>query len=58
MWFGVSGTKKYGTKVIPLNLLTRLGLSLIPDGKLAPMAPTAAKIDRKPAPAHLLDLLA
>jgi NADPH2:quinone reductase len=37
VWFGVAGWKRNGIKVIPGSLLMRLFLSLIPDGKKAPM---------------------
>jgi NADPH:quinone reductase-like Zn-dependent oxidoreductase len=45
-------------KVIPLSLLTRLLLSLIPDGKRAPLTPNAGKLDQMKTLAELLDLLA
>lgn len=43
VWFGVAATKQYGVKVIPLSLVTRLALALIPDGKKAPLAPDSSK---------------
>ncbi len=41
VWFGVAATKKAGLRVIPLTLVTRTLLALIPDGKKAPLAPNA-----------------
>jgi NADPH2:quinone reductase len=58
VWFGVAATSRAGIKVIPLSLLTRLLLSLIPDGKHAPMTPNAEKLDQTHTLAELLDLLA
>ncbi|MDJ0923982.1 MAG: zinc-binding dehydrogenase [Acidimicrobiia bacterium] len=58
VWFGVAATSKHGMKVIPASLLARLALSLIPDGKKAPMTPNADKIDQQPTLVELLDLLA
>ena len=43
IWFGVAGTARSGMGVIPASLLTRLLLSLIPDGKKAPMPPNSGK---------------
>lgn len=43
VWFGVAGTRRHGLKVIPLSLIMRLLLSLIPDGKKAPMSPDVSK---------------
>lgn len=43
MWFGVAATSKAGMRAIPLSLLTRFGLTLIPDGKRAPMPPNAGR---------------
>jgi len=37
VWFGVAATSKAGLRVIPLSLLMRTLLALIPDGKQAPM---------------------
>ncbi len=37
VWFGVAGTARHGVGVIPASLLTRLALSLFPDGRSAPM---------------------
>jgi NADPH:quinone reductase-like Zn-dependent oxidoreductase len=42
-WFGVAATKKEGLRVIPLTLLMRTLLALIPDGKQAPLAPDLGK---------------
>jgi NADPH:quinone reductase-like Zn-dependent oxidoreductase len=43
VWFGVAAASRSGTKVIPLSLATRFVLSLIPDGKRAPMPPDASE---------------
>jgi NADPH2:quinone reductase len=43
VWFGVAATKKEGLRVIPLTLLMRTLLALIPDGKQAPLAPDLGK---------------
>jgi NADPH:quinone reductase-like Zn-dependent oxidoreductase len=43
VWFGVAATKKQGLRVIPLTLLMRTLLALIPDGKRAPLAPDLGK---------------
>jgi NADPH:quinone reductase-like Zn-dependent oxidoreductase len=43
VWFGVAAASEHGLTVIPLSLLTRLGLSLIPDGRRAPMPPDAGE---------------
>jgi NADPH:quinone reductase-like Zn-dependent oxidoreductase len=37
VWFGVAATKKEGLRVIPLTLLMRTMLALIPDGKKVPL---------------------
>lgn len=37
VWFGVAGSSRHGAGVIPASLLTRLALSLIPDGRSVPM---------------------
>ena len=37
VWFGVTATSKAGMRVIPLSLLTRFLLMLVPDGRQAPM---------------------
>ena len=60
VWFGVAGTKEHGVKVIPLSLLTRLLVALIPDGKNAPLAPDSSKPNEeyRTTLASLLDLLA
>ena len=39
IWFGVAATSRSGLRVIPASLITRFLLSLIPDGKKAPMPP-------------------
>ncbi|UCG43917.1 MAG: zinc-binding dehydrogenase, partial [candidate division WOR-3 bacterium] len=39
VWFGVAATSRSGIMVIPASLLTRLLLSLIPDGRRAPLTP-------------------
>jgi NADPH:quinone reductase-like Zn-dependent oxidoreductase len=43
VWFGVAATKKEGLWVIPLSLMMRFLLALIPDGKQAPLAPELGK---------------
>jgi NADPH:quinone reductase-like Zn-dependent oxidoreductase len=43
VWFGVAATKKEGLRVIPLTLLMRTLLVLIPDGKQVPLAPDLGK---------------
>jgi NADPH:quinone reductase-like Zn-dependent oxidoreductase len=58
VWFGVAAIKSKGIWVIPTSLATRLFLSLLPDGKHAPLTPDLEKIDHKPRLAELLDLLA
>jgi NADPH:quinone reductase len=37
VWFGVAATSRSGLGVIPASLITRFVVSLIPDGKRAPM---------------------
>lgn len=39
VWFGVAATSRSGRGVIPASLTTRLLLSMLPDGKKAPMPP-------------------
>jgi NADPH:quinone reductase-like Zn-dependent oxidoreductase len=43
IWFGVAATSRSGMSVIPASLVTRFLLSLIPDGKRAPMPPDSGK---------------
>jgi NADPH:quinone reductase-like Zn-dependent oxidoreductase len=43
VWFGVAATKTQGMRVIPLSLLMRFLLALIPDGKQAPLMENAGK---------------
>jgi NADPH:quinone reductase-like Zn-dependent oxidoreductase len=43
VWFGVASTSKAGMRVIPLSLLMRTLLALIPDGKQAPLMENAGK---------------
>ena len=43
MWFGVAATSKEGMGVIPLSLLMRTLVVLIPDGKQAPLTPDIGK---------------
>jgi len=43
VWFGVAATKKEGLRVIPLTLLMRTMLALIPDGKKVPLIPDVGK---------------
>lgn len=60
VWFGVAGTARHGVRVIPASLVTRFLLSLIPDGKRAPMPPDALKPNAwyRKTLAMLLDWLA
>jgi NADPH:quinone reductase-like Zn-dependent oxidoreductase len=60
VWFGVAAEATLGRKVIPASLLMRLLLSLIPDGRKAPMPPNVAKPNSwyRDTLAELLDLLA
>lgn len=57
VWFGVAATSRYGLRIIPASLLTRLFLALIPDGKRAPMPPDAGKVEQRERLAFLLELL-
>jgi len=43
VWFGVAATSRQGIRVIPLSLLMRFMLALIPDGKKAPLMGNAGK---------------
>jgi len=43
VWFGVAAAKKDGLRIIPITLLTRTLLALIPDGKRAPLTPDLGK---------------
>ena len=60
VWFGVAATKKSGLRVIPLTLVMRTLLALIPDGKQAPLTPDLAKDNAwyRETLTQLLDLLA
>jgi NADPH2:quinone reductase len=60
IWFGVAATKKHGLRVIPLTLATRALLSLIPDGKQAPLTPDLSQDNAwfRESLAELLDFLA
>jgi NADPH:quinone reductase-like Zn-dependent oxidoreductase len=60
VWFGVAATKREGMLVIPLSLLMRTLLALLPDGKQAPMTPDLSKDNAwyRESLAELLDLLA
>ncbi len=57
VWFGVAATKRQGMRVIPSSLLMRLLVSLIPDGRRAPLAPNAGPYVSKTL-SELLALLA
>jgi NADPH:quinone reductase-like Zn-dependent oxidoreductase len=64
VWFGVAAATRDGLGVIPLSLLMRTLLTLIPDGKQAPLTPNVGEYGlahndwyRKTL-AELLDLLA
>lgn len=43
VWFGVAATATRGRRVIPESLLARLALSLLPDGRRAPIPPDSSK---------------
>ncbi|MFH0916137.1 MAG: medium chain dehydrogenase/reductase family protein [bacterium] len=43
VWFGVAATSKEGMRVMPLSLLMRTLVALIPDGKRAPLTPNLGK---------------
>jgi NADPH:quinone reductase-like Zn-dependent oxidoreductase len=43
VWFGVAATKKQGLRVIPLTVLMRTMLAILPDGKAAPLSPDLSK---------------
>lgn len=43
VWFGVAATSRSGMRIIPESLLTRLALSLIPDGRRAPLPADAGE---------------
>ena len=43
VWFGVAATKKEGLRIIPLTLLMRTLLAMLPDGKKVPLAPDLGK---------------
>jgi NADPH:quinone reductase-like Zn-dependent oxidoreductase len=60
VWFGVAASKKEGLRVIPLSLLMRTLLALIPDGKQAPLTPDLSKDNAwyRETLTELLDLLA
>jgi NADPH:quinone reductase-like Zn-dependent oxidoreductase len=60
VWFGVAAAKKDGLRVIPLSLLMRTLLAMIPDGKQAPLAPDIGKDNAwyRETLKELLDLLA
>jgi NADPH:quinone reductase-like Zn-dependent oxidoreductase len=60
VWFGVAATKKEGLRIIPLTLLMRTLLALIPDGRRAPLAPDLGKDNAwyRDTLRRLLDLLA
>jgi NADPH2:quinone reductase len=45
VWFGVAASSRAGIRVIPLSVLTRFALSLIPDGRHAPLPGDAGKPD-------------
>jgi NADPH:quinone reductase-like Zn-dependent oxidoreductase len=58
VWFGVAATSKAGMRVIPVSLLMRTLLALIPDGKQALMNPNADDAWYRATLAALLDWLA
>ncbi|UCG43005.1 MAG: zinc-binding dehydrogenase, partial [candidate division WOR-3 bacterium] len=47
IWFGVAASSRSGMMVIPASLLTRLLLSLIPDGRRAPLTPNVGEFANK-----------
>jgi len=59
VWFGVAATKREGLRIIPLTLLMRTLLALIPDGKKAPLTPDLGKDNAwyRETLRQLLDLL-
>jgi NADPH:quinone reductase len=57
VWFGVAAISKAGMRVIPLSLLTRSGLALIPDGKRVRMTPNADNAWYRETLTTLLDSL-
>jgi NADPH2:quinone reductase len=60
VWFGVAAAKREGFRVIPMSLLMRTLLALIPDGKRAPLPPDLGKEPAwyRETLGELLDLLA
>jgi NADPH2:quinone reductase len=58
VWFGVAASSRQGLRIIPESLLMRFVLSLVPDGKHAPMASDVGKQDQRRVLAELLDMLA
>jgi NADPH:quinone reductase-like Zn-dependent oxidoreductase len=60
VWFGVAATSRAGMRIIPESLLTRLILSLLPDGRHAPLPADAGEPTTwyRATLTELLDLLA
>jgi NADPH:quinone reductase-like Zn-dependent oxidoreductase len=60
VWFGVAATKRDGLRVIPLSVLMRTLIALIPDGKQAPLTADLSKDNAwyRETLTELLDLLA
>lgn len=64
IWFGVAAISRQGVRVIPLSLIMRFGLALLPDGKRAPLMPDAGTVGHRDHAwyfdtlAQLLDYLA
>jgi NADPH2:quinone reductase len=64
VWFGVAAVSRAGLRVIPLSLLMRALLTLIPDGKRAPLTPNVGEYGLahsawyRETLAELLDLVA
>lgn len=60
VWFGVAATKERGLRIIPLTVITRALLSLIPDGRKALASPDLSKDNAwfRATLADLLDALA
>jgi len=57
IWFGVAASSERGAGVIPSSLAMRLLLSLVPDGRRAPLAPDAGAFAEEALP-ELIGLLA
>ena len=58
VWFGVAASGTAGVRIIPASLVTNRILALLPDGKKAPLAPSADDESQRESLATLFDLLA